>query len=104
MLSWKISTKYFFEERLFSRIWIRLILAQFNKFLISKSLKLKGIKPTNFLTDIIKSKIKELKNIEVPIELDIESDIDNVLLKLGYKKTNNTFTIETKTISNVNNN
>lgn len=72
--------------------------------LISKSLKLKGIKPTNFLTDIIKSKIKELKNIEVPIELDIESDIDNVLLKLGYKKTNNTFTIETKTISNVNNN
>jgi len=72
--------------------------------LISKSLKLKGIKPTNFLTDIINSKIKELKNIEAPIELDIESDIDNVLLKLGYKKTNNTFTIETKTISNVNNN
>mgnify|MGYP003654412128 FL=1 len=72
--------------------------------LISKSLKLKGIKPTNFLTDIINSKIKELKNIEAPIVLDIESDIDNVLLKLGYKKTNNTFTIETKTISNVNNN
>ena len=67
--------------------------------LISKSLKLKGIKPTNFLTDIINSKIKELKNIEAPIELDIESDIDNVLLKLGYKnKGNETYTIETKTI------
>tara|TARA_R110001592_G_scaffold11175_1_gene55819 strand:- start:15 stop:593 length:579 start_codon:yes stop_codon:yes gene_type:complete len=67
--------------------------------LISKSLKINGIKPTNFLTDIINSKIKELKNIEAPIELDIESDLDNVLLKLGYKnKGNETYTIETKTI------
>jgi len=67
--------------------------------LISKSLKINGIKPTNFLTDIINSKIKELKNIEAPIGLDIESDIDNVLLKLGYKKKDkDTYTIETKTI------
>tara|TARA_R110002096_G_scaffold193309_2_gene374976 strand:+ start:1196 stop:1774 length:579 start_codon:yes stop_codon:yes gene_type:complete len=67
--------------------------------LISKSLKINGIKPTNFLTDIINSKIKELKNIEAPVELDIESDLDNVLLKLGYKnKGNETYTIETKTI------
>jgi len=30
--------------------------------------------------------------------LDIESDIDNVLLKLGYKKeSKETYTIETKT-------
>jgi hypothetical protein len=66
--------------------------------LISKSLKFNGIKPTNFLTDIINSKIKELKNIETPIELDIESDLDNVLLKLGYKKQGKeTYTIETKT-------
>ena len=66
--------------------------------LISKSLKFNGIKPTNFLTDIINSKIKELKNIEAPIELDIESDLDNVLLKLGYKKQGKeTYTIETKT-------
>tara|TARA_R110000868_G_scaffold138510_1_gene352695 strand:+ start:45 stop:623 length:579 start_codon:yes stop_codon:yes gene_type:complete len=66
--------------------------------LISKSLKFNGIKPTNFLTDIINSKIKELKNIETPIVLDIESDIDNVLLKLGYKKQGKeTYTIETKT-------
>ena len=66
--------------------------------LISKSLKFNGIKPTNFLTDVINSKIKELKNIETPIVLDIESDIDNVLLKLGYKKQGKeTYTIETKT-------
>tara|TARA_R110001606_G_scaffold379865_1_gene540097 strand:- start:77 stop:652 length:576 start_codon:yes stop_codon:yes gene_type:complete len=67
--------------------------------LISKSLKFNGIKATNFLTDIINSRINELKNIETPITLDIESDIDNVLLKLGYKKKNNeTYTIETKII------
>jgi len=66
--------------------------------LISKSLKLNGIKPTNFLTDIVKSKIKELENIDTSVVLDIESDIDNVLLKLGYKKeSKETYTIETKT-------
>ncbi len=66
--------------------------------LISKSLKFNGIKPTNFLTDIINLKIKELKNIDTPIVLDIESDIDNILLKLGYKKEGKeTYTIETKT-------
>lgn len=65
--------------------------------LISKSLKFNGIKPTNFLTDIINLKIKELKNINEPVVLDIESDIDNVLLKLGYKKeSNETYSIETK--------
>ena len=72
--------------------------------IISKSLKLKGIYPTRFLSNLVESKFKELKNIDQPITLDIEEDIDNVLKKLGYKKTNNTFTIETKTISNVNNN
>ena len=72
--------------------------------LISKSLKLKGIYPTGFLTDLVETKVKELNNIDQPIVLDVEEDIDNVLKKLGYKKTNNTFTIETKRISNVNNN
>jgi len=67
--------------------------------LISKSLNFNGIKPTNFLTDIVYSKIKELKNIEAPIELDVELDIDNILLKLGYKKEDkDTYTIKTKTI------
>ncbi len=71
---------------------------------ISKSLKLKGIYPTGFLTDLVETKLKELNNIDQPIVLDVEEDIDNVLKKLGYKKTNNTFTIQTKRISNVNNN
>lgn len=66
--------------------------------LISKSLKFNGIKQTNFLTNIVESKFKELNNIDTPIVLDIESDIDNVLLKLGYKKEGKeTYTIETKT-------
>jgi hypothetical protein len=72
--------------------------------IISKSLKLKGIYPTRFLSDLVELKFKELNNIDQPIVLDIEQDIDNVLKKLGYKKTNNTFSIVTKRISNVNNN
>tara|TARA_R110001606_G_C15010811_1_gene608435 strand:- start:3 stop:581 length:579 start_codon:yes stop_codon:yes gene_type:complete len=67
--------------------------------IISRSLKLKGIHPTGFLTDLIKQKLIELKNIHEPVVLDMELDIDNVLLKLGYKKKGNeTYTIETKTI------
>jgi hypothetical protein len=73
--------------------------------IISKSLKLKGIYPTRFLSNLVELKFNELKNIDEPIVLDIEQDIDNVLKKIGYKKTsNNTFLIETKRINNVNNN
>jgi hypothetical protein len=54
--------------------------------LISKSLKLKGIKPTNFLTDIVNSKIMDLKNINNPIIKDLELNVDDILIKSGYKK------------------
>jgi hypothetical protein len=54
--------------------------------LISKSLKLNGIKPTNFLTDIVNSKIIDLKNINNPIIKDLELNVDDILIKSGYKK------------------
>ena len=67
--------------------------------LISKSLKFNGIKPTNFLTDIIKSRINELKNINDPIIKDLELDINEVLIKSGYrKKGEQTYTIQAKII------
>ena len=67
--------------------------------LISKSLKFNGIKPTNFLTDIIKSRINDLKNINDPIIKDLELDINNVLIKSGYrKKGEQTYTIQAKII------
>lgn len=65
--------------------------------LISKSLKLNGIKATNFLSDIVKLKFKELSNIGNTISKDVELDFDNILLKAGYNKTGKeTYTIETK--------
>ena len=67
--------------------------------LISKSLKLKGIKQTNFITDVVESKFKELNNIEVPILKDANIDLDNILKRAGYKKgSNETFSIQTKII------
>lgn len=67
--------------------------------LISKSLKFNGIKQTNFLTNIVESKFKELNNIEVPILKDANDDLDNILKRAGYKKgANQTFSIQTKII------
>jgi len=65
--------------------------------LISKSLKFNGIKQTNFLTNIVESKFKELNNIEAPILKDANDDLDNILKRAGYKKgANETFSIQTK--------
>ena len=65
--------------------------------LISKSLKLKGIKATNFLSDIVKLKFIELNNIEDIVKKDIDIDFDNILLRAGYKKKGKeTYIIETK--------
>jgi len=67
--------------------------------LISKSLKLKGIKQTNFITNIVESKFKELNNIEAPILKDADEDLNNILKRAGYKKgANETFSIQTKII------
>ena len=67
--------------------------------LISKSLKFNGIKKTNFITDVVESKFKELNNIEVPILKDANIDLDNILKRAGYKKgANETFSIQTKII------
>jgi len=67
--------------------------------LISKSLKFNGIKQTNFLTNIVESKFKELNKIETPILKDANDDLDNILKRAGYKKgANQTFSIQTKII------
>lgn len=67
--------------------------------LISKSLRLKGIKQTNFITNIVESRFEELSNIHEPIVMDIDSDLENILKRAGYKKgANETFSIQTKII------
>ncbi len=68
-------------------------------FAIQKSLSVKGIQKTGFITDLVKQEFKQLDDIYKPIVKDIEVDIDNILINAGYKKTGKeTFTIETKTI------
>lgn len=68
--------------------------------LISKSLKFNGIKKTNFLSKVVESKFEELRNIHEPIVMDIDSDLENILKRAGYKKgANETFSIETKIIN-----
>ena len=68
--------------------------------LISKSLKFNGIKQTNFLSKVVESKFEELRNIHEPIVIDIDSDLENILKRAGYKKgANETFSIETKIIN-----
>jgi|TARA_R100000479_G_scaffold172936_1_gene118134 hypothetical protein len=68
-------------------------------YAIKKSLNRKGIKRTNYLTDIVKKEFRKLNNIHNPVVKDIMSDLDNILKNAGYeKKGNETFTIETKVI------
>lgn len=66
-------------------------------FAIQKSLSIRGIQKTGFLTNLVKEEFKQLNDIYKPVVQDIEVDIDNILLKAGYKKTGKeTYVIETK--------
>ena len=66
-------------------------------FAIQKSLSIRGIQKTGFLTNLVKQEFKQLNDIYKPVVQDIEVDIDNILLKAGYKKTGKeTYVIETK--------
>lgn len=66
-------------------------------FAIQKSLSIKGIQKTGFITDLVNNQFKQLNDIYKPVVKDIELDIDNILLKAGYKKTGKeTYVIETQ--------
>ena len=66
-------------------------------FAIQKSLSIRGIQKTGFLTNLVKQEFKQLNDIYKPVVKDIEVDIDNILLKAGYKKTGKeTYVIETQ--------
>lgn len=68
-------------------------------FAIQKSLSIRGIQKTGFLTNLVEEEFKQLNDIYKPVVKDIEVDIDNILIKAGYKKTGKeTYVIETKKI------
>jgi hypothetical protein len=56
-------------------------------YLIKKSLNRRGIQKTNFITDLINEKIGKLDQIDEPISQDVYDDLENILIKTGYKKT-----------------
>lgn len=66
-------------------------------FAIQKSLKLKGIQQTGFITKTIQENLIKLNTIYNPVIKDVLLDLDSILLKAGYKKTGDeTYRIETK--------
>jgi len=66
-------------------------------FAIQKSLSIKGIQRTGFITDLVQKEFKQLKELYKPVVQDIELDIDNILLRAGYKKKDKeTYVIETQ--------
>lgn len=68
-------------------------------YAIQKSLSINGIQRTGFITDLVNNQFKQLNDVYKPVVKDIEVDIDNILLKAGYKKKGkDTYTIETKII------
>jgi len=68
-------------------------------FAIQKSLSVKGIQKTGFITDLVNNEFKQLEKVYIPVVKDVVVDIDNILKRAGYEKTGKeTYTIETKTI------
>ena len=59
--------------------------------LIAQRINREGIKPTNFLTDLVNKEIDKILGISTEIVKDINLDIDGFMQKLGYSKQGNTF-------------
>lgn len=62
--------------------------------LIAQKINKEGIKPTNFLTDLINKQIDNVLGISPEIIKDINLDIDGFMQKLGYSKQGNTFKLQ----------
>jgi hypothetical protein len=61
---------------------------------IAQKIKREGIKPTNFLTNLVNEQFNKLKGIENIITEDINLDIDKFMQSIGYTKNGETFKIE----------
>lgn len=59
--------------------------------LIKEKLNREGIKPTRFLTDLIDKQFDNILGVGPEIIKDINLNIDDILILLGYEKKGNTF-------------
>ncbi len=62
--------------------------------LIAQRINREGIKPTNFLTDLVNKEINNILGVSTEIIKDINLDIDGFMQKLGYSKQGNTFKLQ----------
>ena len=58
---------------------------------IAQKINREGIKPTNFLTDLINKQLNNILGVAPEIIKDINMDVDGFMQKLGYIKSGNTF-------------
>ena len=61
---------------------------------ITQKIKREGIKPTNFLTNLVNEQFNKLKGIENIITEDINLDIDKFMQSIGYIKQGETFKLK----------
>lgn len=61
---------------------------------IAQKIKREGIKPTNFLTDLINKEIDNVLGVSPEIIKDINMDLDGFMKKLGYIKQGDTFKLQ----------
>ena len=61
---------------------------------ITQKINREGIKPTNFLTDLVNKEIDKVLGVAPEIIKDINMDLDGFMKKLGYKKQGNTFKLQ----------
>ena len=65
-------------------------------FVISRSIALRGISPTNYLTDIVNDKFDSIiESLTPEVAMDIEENIESILLELGYTKKGDDYVLET---------
>ena len=58
---------------------------------IAQKINREGIKPTNFLTDLINQQLNNILGVAPEIIKDINMNLDGFMQKLGYIKSGNTF-------------
>ena len=64
---------------------------------ISRSIGLNGIRPTNFIDDAIEKSMDHLNSIGEAVGEDVMLNIEDILLKAGYIKKGDNYTIENGT-------
>ena len=61
---------------------------------IAQKIKREGIRPTNFLTDLVNKEINNIMGVAPEITKDISNNIDDFMKMLGYYKSGNTFKLK----------